>query len=52
MCMSLYSNCLGCVNDYGCYAVVATVYSKLHDTTNALGACQKGCSIAIVTDCA
>lgn len=40
---------LGCVDDYSCYAVMATVYSKLHDAANTIAACQKGCDIAMVT---
>ena len=40
---------LGCVDDYSCYAVMATVYSKLHDAANTIAACQKGCDTPIVT---
>ena len=40
---------LGCIDDCCCYAVMATIYSKLHDAANTLTACQKGCDVAIVT---
>ena len=40
---------LGCVDDYRCYAVMATIYSKLHDAANTITACQKGCDFAVVT---
>lgn len=31
-----------CIDDYCCYAVLATIYSKLHDAANTITACQKG----------
>ena len=40
---------LGCIDDYCCYAVLATIYSKLHDAANTITACQKGCDVAMVT---
>lgn len=40
---------IGCVDDYSSYAVMATVYSKLHDAANTIASCQKGCDGVMVT---
>jgi len=40
---------LDCIDDYSSYAVMATVYSKLHDTANIITSCQRGCDVVMVT---